>query len=109
MSSKHQSAAASKATTTISSLPGAKEKLASPPDGTAVYPLVDLPSDPDQSDWTAIRTEYNLTLPELTALKKYAAGAAQPNGKLPCCFCIPGFKCCFDLSFPSTGRIVLHD
>jgi hypothetical protein len=83
-------------TSTMTSLHSAKEKLASPPDEKVVFPLEDLPTtDRQDPAWTEIRKDYGLSLPELTALKNYAAclhqHPPQPNSKFRR-FCILVFN-----------------
>jgi hypothetical protein len=36
------------------------------------FPIVDLPGDPNSVLWQEIRTEYDLTLAQFSALKNYA-------------------------------------
>ena len=60
--------------TVSASLQSAKDKLLQ---GASPYPLEDLPHDRADPLWNEIRTEYNLTLPELGALKN---AASSPGG-----------------------------
>jgi hypothetical protein len=66
-----------------SSLLNAKNKLTKPPEGTDVFPLVDLPKDRGDPVWEEIRILYKLKLSELSALKNFVMEQQQqPNGKL---------------------------
>ena len=56
-------------------LVSAKSRLANPPIGKPEYPLEDLPDISDPL-WVQIQTDYELSVPELGALKKSL-------GKLP--------------------------
>uniref|UniRef100_A0A0G4G1E0 Uncharacterized protein n=1 Tax=Chromera velia CCMP2878 TaxID=1169474 RepID=A0A0G4G1E0_9ALVE len=72
-----------------SALPQAKRKLA---EGNPPFPFDDLPTDRNDNIWNQIRADYNLTLPELSALtnercsgqrthQPHSSGA--PGGLLP--------------------------